>query len=174
MGWDFHHEDAPYDRRSIVRSEISDRYEVLKDTVVGTTYYGALKDKATGEVHALVVLTAIHKEDSYNFGMKWMDETVGPYACDCPESILKLLSPTDNEWANRWRADCRAKRQARKANVLLNAPLGAKLRVTLWNGEERTVVKMAPAHQFKTWWLLRTDSYCYVKKNHVKSAMLII
>lgn len=41
---------------------------------------------------------------------------MGPYEDDCPRSILDLLSPTDNEYANAWRARCRARleRRARK------------------------------------------------------------
>lgn len=44
-----------------------------------------------------------------------MDETVGPRIDNCPEHILDLLTPTDQEWANEWRQRCRAKIAAHKA-----------------------------------------------------------
>lgn len=46
---------------------------------------------------------------------KEVDETMGPYICNCPERILRLLSPLDMvadpntdpyRWARRWRQEC--------------------------------------------------------------------
>lgn len=34
-------------------------------------------------------------------------ESWGPYFCRCPKKILDILSPTDDEWAQEWRAKCR-------------------------------------------------------------------
>ena len=45
-------------------------------------------------------------KDYYNFAYKPMDETMGPYCYDCPVSILKLLSDTDNDYALAWRQKC--------------------------------------------------------------------
>jgi len=42
----------------------------------------------------------------YNFGYKDMDETMGPYSYDCPRSILDKLTPTDHEYALKWRREC--------------------------------------------------------------------
>lgn len=61
------------------------------------------------EVVALVC--AIHYVPNdpagYNFGYKDMDETMGPVESECPARILDLLTPTDNEYALRWRQRCR-------------------------------------------------------------------
>ena len=173
MGWDFHHEIAPYDRKEICRRQISNRYEVVKDALVGTTYYAALRSKETGEVHALVILTRIHPHEYCNFGMKWVDETMGPTQCDCPESILKLLSPTDSKYALEWREACRQTRREKKEKPLLKAPIGSRLRVTLHNGETREVIKRAPAYQFKSWWLSVVGAMSYVPRNRVQSAEII-
>jgi hypothetical protein len=35
-----------------------------------------------------------------------MDETMGPCESSCPERILKLLTPTDSDYAKEWRARC--------------------------------------------------------------------
>ncbi len=109
MGWDYLHASSPINRKKILRSEVPDDYEVIKDAVVGSTWYAALKDKETGEVHAAVVLTHIDRNEYCNFGFKWMSETSEPVECDCPESILSLLSPTDDETALQWRERCRKK-----------------------------------------------------------------
>lgn len=37
-----------------------------------------------------------------------LDENMGPYYYGCPASILDLLSPTANENALKWRAECRS------------------------------------------------------------------
>ena len=36
-----------------------------------------------------------------------MSEDMGPYRYDCPARILDLVTPTDSDTANRWRASCR-------------------------------------------------------------------
>lgn len=173
MGWDYHQETPPYDRRSIIRRHLSKEFEVVKDTVVGTTYYGAIREKNTGHVHALVVLTDVDKKDWCNFGMKWMTENCGPYAYDCPKSILDLLSPTDNEYAKEWRQKCLEHQQQNKAkkDFLRTAPFGTRIKATLKNGEERLVTKMPPNHQFKTWWLLVAENNTYLPKQRIESAV---
>lgn len=74
------------------------------------TAYIAYETNASGkkEVVALVCLLQFNPKarDGYNFGYKDMDETMGPYQCDCPERILKLLTPTDYEYAKKWREKC--------------------------------------------------------------------
>ena len=171
MGWDYHSELAPYDRRAICRRRIGNGYEVVKDAVVGTTYYAAVKSPHDGKVGAVIILTKIDRNSYCNFGMKWLGEEDGPFKCECPKSVLDALSPTDNEYALEWREKCRANK---KDTTLKDAPVGTKLKVTLKNGEERTVMKMAPTGgQFKTWWLLVAGAGSYIPKNRVIKAEVI-
>lgn len=114
-------------------------FEVVKSTMVGTTYYAAIKPlvKRNGvdeighdkyeplpeseqDVFAVVFLTNVDKKDYFNFNYKNMDETMCPYSFDCPVGILDLLSPTDNELANEWREKCRqsAKDKAAKKQFI--------------------------------------------------------
>jgi len=72
------------------------------------------KHLGTSETIALVCLLSYAPKSYYNFGYKDMDEGCGPCECDCPEKILKLLTPTTNEYALKWREACWAKVQARK------------------------------------------------------------
>lgn len=101
----------------------SDRYtyRVLKSALKNrTTYYAAIEQKnvSTGEivVFAVIILCRFGRwPGGGNFGWKDMDETAGPNEDDCPESILKLLTPTSNNYANNWRRRCWAKINAKKA-----------------------------------------------------------
>ncbi len=107
-GWSYSHADlSRISRKDAVRREIGPDFLILKDRMIGTTYYGAIKSGDT--VFALIVLTRVENRDWFNFGTKFMDETCGPYSYDCPKSILDLLSPTDCETANEWRRICRAR-----------------------------------------------------------------
>lgn len=103
-------------------------YKTLKSAMVGSTYYAAIERtvKITGErkVFAIVCLTSFKTKDGeyFNFSFKDMDETMEPFKYDCPISILKLLTPTDNPSANRWREKCRIQHE-RKKTLSLHFPL---------------------------------------------------
>lgn len=85
-------------------------YKTLKSAIVGSTYYAAIEktNNKTGkkEVFAVICLTSVSNDPYYNFSYKDMDETMGPYKYDCPSSILKLLTPTENKYAKEWREKC--------------------------------------------------------------------
>lgn len=86
--------------------------KILKCKVVGMkTAYMAYEikqaDPAAVKIVALVCLLEYRPKDYwYNFGYKDMDETVGPCESNCPEDILKMLTPTDYEYAIEWRKRC--------------------------------------------------------------------
>lgn len=69
---------------------------------------------------AIIAINFITKKEdgfkSTEFGYKDMDETMGCYQTDCPERILKLLTPTDNEYAKAWREACWSRINKRKEN----------------------------------------------------------
>ena len=67
------------------------------------------------EVVAIVCLIQYTKDPYYNFGYKDMDETMWPYYYNCPERILKLLTPTTNENALEWRKRCWENIERKKA-----------------------------------------------------------
>ena len=54
----------------------------------------------------MVCLLDYRPNEYYNIGYKDMEESEGPYYYNCPERILKLLTPTSNEYALRWRKKC--------------------------------------------------------------------
>lgn len=150
------------------------KFEVLKSTMVGSTYYAAVKrTKFTTEtepessyVFATVFLTSVNNKDHFNFAYKDMDESMGPYQYSCPKSILDLLSPTDNEYAKKWRESCYEVIKAKKnPNALGNLPIGSQIKYVNRKGEEIILFKHLAAYQFKRafWMCLNGDGYVSTK-----------
>lgn len=120
--------------------QVIGKFEVLKSTMVGSVYYAAVKrtkfatetEPEDSKVFAAVCLTSIDRKDYFNFSYKDMDESCGPCYYDCPKGILDLLSPTENEWVNNWRAKCRENLEKKKdPNALSNLPVGTIIQVTM-------------------------------------------
>lgn len=105
------------------------RWEVVDAVLRGSTAYAAVKRtvKATGEfkIFAVVMLSS-YGRDHYLM-IKSMDESQGPYAYNCPKRIIERLTPTDSEYALRWRAACLD--QKRKKNALGNLPIGTVIQL---------------------------------------------
>ena len=156
MGWTSYHathyKNGKIDRKAECDAYFLDGlntgyYDVVKSSMVGSTYYAAVKPlkkygsdgkevvdipEAEQEVIGVVFLTSTDSKDYYNFSYKDMSETMGPYESNCPKSILDLLSPTDNEYANAWRQRCRENLAKKKdPNSLSNLPVGSVIKVTL-------------------------------------------
>lgn len=144
---------------------------VLKSAMVGSTYYAAVEIKRNGvreKVFGTVALTSTNWNDGMNFGYKDIDETMGPYQCDCPKGILDLLTPTDSEYALKWRKRCEEKRAQKKdPNTKSNLPVGSVIKFKWHNGEEIVVKKMAPSFQFKRPWWYRVDNHTYVSAKYI-------
>jgi hypothetical protein len=90
--------------------ETGDKHTVLATALVGMReFYAAVehvKADGTREVWAAVLKVSWYPKDHYNCCVKAMSEFEGPYCHNCPEKILKLLTPTDSEYANTWREKC--------------------------------------------------------------------
>ena len=107
-------------------------YRVLDSALVNMrTFYAAIEqvNKETGKriVWAAIVLVRHYPKDpNHNISWKDMDESCGSYETNCPERILKLLTPTDNEYALGWRKACWGNIEKRKARK--NLPPGTVLK----------------------------------------------
>jgi hypothetical protein len=159
------------------------KFEVIKSYVVGSTYYAAVKrtkfatetEPEDSCVFAAVVLTSVDNKDYHNFSYKDMDETVGPYQYSCPKSILDLLSPTDNEYANAWRERCYEVLKAKKnPNALGNLPIGSQIKYVNHKGEEVVLFKHPAAYQFKRPFWMCMDQDKYVSPKHIPSNYEVI
>jgi len=112
-------------------------FRVLRSALVAMRRYYAAVEKVEKQTQARNVLCVIclvdynlREKEGYIFGYKDMDETMGPYAADCPGAILDLLTPTDSAYANEWRAKCRrrlSKPRPKHGDTLV---LGAPMRFT--------------------------------------------
>jgi len=123
MGWTFF--DKPHNVKEYFTRQLSWENENAKQRPLDVaivkfrTLYAAVEniDKATGKrtVFAVIIMLQFSRGE---MGYKDMDETCGPFQCECPERILKLLTETDNEYAKQWRAACWAKIEKSQKLVL--------------------------------------------------------
>lgn len=139
MGWSWEHKSRGIKVTDLIRDNLTWESDTSKNTCLDValvrlrTAYAAVEriDKATGEreVWAAVFLLGYAPNDYYNFGYKDMSESMGPCEAECPERILKQLTPTDSEWANQWREKCWENLKKRKAvNALLK--VGGRYKLT--------------------------------------------
>lgn len=178
MGWTYktakYHMNGRIDRKAECDALINDsRLTVLKSAMVGSTYYAAVKNISTNEVWAAIFLTSTCRDDIFNFGYKDMDETEGPYKCECPVSILKLLTPTDNENADHWRKQCWENSCKRKSNGTMHYGKSYVMRAKndiMWHdglkikrGDEVTAIP----YSHKRGWFLDIRGYrTFTRKNY--------
>ncbi len=100
--------------KECIIDEINDTSETRSYKVIASSQRGgfagivylAVEEKINGET-STVGYVAKFSYRSGEISTKIMTEMEYPYYFDCPERILKLLSPTDNENALEWRGQCR-------------------------------------------------------------------
>lgn len=134
--------------KRILRKE----FELLKIVGKGSTYYCAIKDKTYNEVFGMVIPTSVSTKHcpyyQYELIYKTIGEQSGPFYYDCPKSILNLLSPTEDDEANKWRAKCRKNMDFVKPSTL---PVGTTIKIL--SDKPYLLRKMPPNYQFKrNWW----------------------
>lgn len=113
----------------------NENYSVLDVSIVGFhRLYAAIKNNKTNEVYCEVLLFSYSNKAYDNFTYKPLSEFSGPCAYDCPERILKQLTPldetiSDNKYAIEWRKKCWNKIERRKKlrkitnkNILIKTP----------------------------------------------------
>lgn len=190
MGWTSyvasHYKNGKVDRKAemdeIFTQKEHDGYpemRVLKSVMVGSTYYAAVnvKDskKNTNQTFGVVALTSTRLTNGMNFAYKDMGESMGPYYYDCPESILNLLSPTDNEYALEWRKRCREKIKAKKEKRdKASLPVGTTIRYKRFDGRVVVLTKTAPAYQFKRPFWYNAELNVYVPSRRIPENFEII
>ena len=112
MGWDVTQVGSNITTRKFVEHEIKLSYDGVYEAikiVEGKNQYGqkafyvALRKLEDGKVVALVYLT---RRKNGSIAIKVIGESSGPAQIEAPASFIGLLSPTQDEWASQWRADC--------------------------------------------------------------------
>lgn len=172
MGWSSYHakhykRNGQIDKKAELDEGWEKGYRVLKSTMHGNIYYAAIErtsDSGEKIVFAVIGHTHSNLKDYMNFSYKLMDETMGPYNYDCPNSILDLLSPTDSEWANEWRKKCKEHKMKPK---LCKLPIGSMISYENFEGEKIILEKRAPNYQFKKTWWYRPAKNTYVPSRRI-------
>lgn len=149
MGWTFFHKGrqtaGEWFREYLTWENDQVKVKPLKTAIVNlreayaaveTVYKVETEKHKPGDrkVWAAVFMLDYRPKDSYDFGYKDMDESMGPYLHNCPEGILELLTPTDSGYANEWRERCWAR--ASKPKVKKGVTVRFKDPVRLTTGSE--------------------------------------
>lgn len=173
MGWDFEYcSGTP--SKAYVKERMEDTFTwekedgtkltILKSVIVGSAWYGALETVKPNGTITVTAVTAMLSIRHGEWGCKVMDETEGPYLYECPDSILNMLTPTDNAYAMEWRKTCRV--YTKKKKRLKELPFGAIISIPWGDGDTMTLTKRHPRYQFKkAWWEAPNGSY--VKKTDI-------
>lgn len=122
MGWLFGH----YERSTLVK-HLTDGNGVktIKHCLVGNNLWCV--HEHDGQRWACLYLlrgSPRIKDDPYNWGYKAVCESMGPNEISFPCTWLDLLTPTDSQYANEWRARVKA-----RGEKLQKAKLGSR-----WKG----------------------------------------
>ena len=114
MGWTGLNKPKKKSIKDFFAGEFNNETDKGKITVIDcsatlTEAYLAMEMMRDGKrtVFGMVCLIRHTRNSYWNFNYKDMDETMEPYAYNCPERILDILTPTDNDNANTWRSKCR-------------------------------------------------------------------
>lgn len=149
MGWLFGWDS----RKSLVRHLVEGNgIKTLKSCSVGNNLW-TVQEYTTneGEQVRFACLYLIKgppygREDGHGWGYKDVDESMGPYEISFPYTWLDLLTPTDSQYANEWRARVKA-----RGEKLQKATVGSK-----WffrNGGYTVVKRCSP-----TCWIVKDDN----------------
>ncbi len=121
MGWLFHNEklrhETPvqYITREFSHESETTRATVLTAAAVRGTIYAAIRNenKTTGRAYVFCAVILFKNSERSGFGYKDMDESCGPCEVDCPDRIMRLLSPVAQKSRPRLRR--RVARACRRA-----------------------------------------------------------
>jgi hypothetical protein len=118
MGWTSYHRPPGETDLQFISRKLRDDCEIVQSSTVRGVFYAAVREKATDEVWALIVLTERSPKEYYNFACKYISESMGPTVAEAPAKVLDALTETTSEYALEWRALCRerlsAKAEARR------------------------------------------------------------
>jgi len=117
MGWTYSHKRRGqpikefFQESGMFKGINGHEFKLLKMRVVNLRecYFAVWHKGPEGkaEVFGGVILLQYASKSYHNFGYKEIEESMGPYQCNCPEDILDLLSETESEYALKWREQCR-------------------------------------------------------------------
>ncbi|MEU3872659.1 MULTISPECIES: hypothetical protein [Streptomyces] len=109
MGWTSYQRDKNAETNEVhFAKKLDDSYKIIAHGTVEGVFYAAVRDQTTSEVTAFIALTRWTNDPDCNFSYKDLGENCGPGDHKAPKAVLNALTPTTNEYALAWRAQCRA------------------------------------------------------------------
>jgi hypothetical protein len=118
MGWTFTNKSSSVKVADFFKAEWKDTiFHAVKVINMQEVYMACSNKREPDTIFAVVCLLNYQPKEYMNFGYKDMDESMHPYYYNCPESILKLLSPTDKQNAIAWRAECQKRIDNKKSKA---------------------------------------------------------
>lgn len=107
MGWTCAYKGRNESTKEFFAKRFNPNLEIVDTSVINfRECYMALRNKEEGSVFAFVIMLEFTGDAHFNFCYKDMDETMNPHLYNCPERILKKLTPTQNDSAQKWRDKC--------------------------------------------------------------------
>jgi hypothetical protein len=151
MGWMYTHRPRGKSHAQFFSEEFGPRAEILETHAESGVLYMAVRNVETGSVFAAVVLFRWVPKMVYNFGYKDMDETVGPYESNCPDSILSRLTETSYPLAKEWRARCAANNQKRQPFPSIGQRIRTSrpIKVATWQESHSEFVRIQTPEYYK-------------------------
>lgn len=125
MGWLYGWADKQslIDHLSETQENDSRKWEMLKHTVRGNTYWGVVQitKKSEGVIVKHIICCRLsssgEKNDPYRWGYKDMDESMGPCYYDCPLSYLDIVNEENADWRQKVREYHARKSQIRNRKI---------------------------------------------------------
>lgn len=87
----------------LIKEYSNEKYRAVDYSRKGKTVYMAFESTDTKEVFAVVIMISFEKGE---FFYKEIHEASGPLQIECPQRILKKLTPTYDKYAQEWRKKC--------------------------------------------------------------------
>jgi len=110
MGWSYSHRDKGVPIVEALQEDLGSYGTIVESSVTLKVAYLAITHHQTGETYGAVVLIdhvtkpRRYGDDYFNFGTKWIDESMGPAEDRPPRKILEALTdPPPGEYAEQWR-----------------------------------------------------------------------
>jgi hypothetical protein len=142
MGWTFFHKPKGKKAIATIKEQFGEKWcaeRVVAESATREAVFLVIKDQvgpdnkvyvpdADGSARTIAVIAIKNAPRSeYNFGYKDMTETMGPYGCECPPSIIAAASPLQDPIGPEPEySSLRSAREYRKRSLLASKMKAAK------------------------------------------------
>lgn len=183
MGWKYTHilpskkEDEVL---KIIKNGINGmKLDVLKLEHKTSVYYAAVREAGNekADVFGVIVPTAFEQNEYYNLCYRIIRETEAPRQTACSSKLLRLLSPTDDKNANKWRSLVMENVYEKSIKMkhlkqLRSVPVGGIIKSFCF-GDDNPLTLKKIIHQNNEVWVDSSCSQLFKKTDIIKRDFLI-